>query len=81
MGGWGGGLQDNLNQNLSIFHHKSNLKTMSPDTGFKVLTPAEVAADEEGKDPEQFGFDVSFRKAMSQLKRSKDTIHLMGAPL
>ena len=35
---------------------------MSPDTGFKVLTPAEVAADEEGKDPEQFGFDVSFRK-------------------
>ena len=54
---------------------------MSPDTGFKVLTPAEVAADEEGKDPEQFGFDVSFCKAMSQLKRSKDTIHLMGTPL
>ena len=50
---------------------------MSPDTGFKVLTPAEVAADEEGKDPEQFGFDVSFRKPMSQLKSSKDTIHLI----
>ena len=33
---------------------------LSSDTGFQVLTPTEVASAEEGKDPEQFGFDVSF---------------------
>ena len=28
-----------------------------------MLTPTEVASAEAGKDPEQFGFDVSFSKS------------------
>ena len=58
-----------------IFHHMHRIpdycitqalsyKPFSPDTGFHVLTPTEVAAAEEGKDPEQFGFDVGFCDAM-----------------
>ena len=34
--------------------------SLSSDTGFQVMTPTEVASAEEGKDPEQFGFDVGF---------------------
>ena len=43
-----------------IFKHS----LLSSDTGFQVLTPTEVAAAEEGKDPEQFGFDVGFCDVM-----------------
>ena len=61
---------------MKIFHHMhyipefctkttfSYTTTLSSDTGFQVLTPTEVAAAEEGKDPEQFGFDVGFCDVM-----------------
>ena len=30
----------------------------SPETGFTVVDPSQTAAAEEGRDPEQFGYDV-----------------------
>ena len=47
---------------------------LSSDTGFQVLTPTEVAAAEEGKDPEQFGFDVGFCHAMKKVLLNIDII-------
>ena len=31
---------------------------MPPETGFTVVDPSKAAAAEEGRDPEQFGYDV-----------------------
>jgi len=59
------------------------------DTGFHVLTPTEVAAAEEGKDPEQFGFDViiecsgfppALQQALSWTKRGATIIIFGCAP-
>ena len=50
---------------------------MPPETGFTVVDPSKAAAAEEGRDPEQFGYDVRtlvLEKSRS-LHRSDGIIH------
>ena len=51
--------------------------SLSSDTGFQVMTPTEVASAEEGKDPEQFGFDVGFPALCNIIKSAQTNYQII----